>query len=147
MPTQENYYNTPNGIIDILNIFKGRKALICDYSFASYFNTRLVLLSLGFDVDIMSDFNDITNAITNKTKYDVILCNNVFKYSSGEVLLHMLKSIENFNTPVILHSVTKDLEEYAANVGFDGFLAKPIKQDETIALLNKLLAIKQKSPS
>ena len=137
MPTQKQY-STPNGIINTLNTFKGKKALIGDYFAFSYHNTENVLLSLGIEVDIIGSINEIVEAISNGNQYDIIFSNNIYTSGTGEELLHRLKEIDNFDTPIILHSITQNLQEYASNVGFDGFLAKPIKQDETIFLLNKI---------
>lgn len=138
MPTQETSYSTPNGIIKSINLYKGKRALIGDYSAISYFNTKQVLLSLGFTIDIIGNINEIINIIKSGKKYDVIFSNNVYNGGSGEELLQKLKELDNFDTPIILHSVTKNLQDYASNVGFDGFLAKPIKQEETIILLDNI---------
>lgn len=138
---EENTYHTPNGIIKRLDIFKNKRALIGDYDCASYYNTKRVLLSLGFDVDILGNIEDIERIIKSNQKYDVIFTNNLYCNGTGKDLLQKLKNIDNFNIPIILHSITKDLEYYSFENGFDGFLPKPIKQEETINLLNKLLAI------
>ena len=136
---EEITYHTPNGIIKKLDIFKNKKALIGDYDCASYYNTKRVLLSLGFDVDILGNIEDIERIIKSNQKYDVIFTNNLYRNGTGKELLQRLKNISNFNVPVILHSITTDLEYYSLENGFDGFLPKPIKQEETIRLLNKLL--------
>lgn len=138
---EEDTYHTPNGIIKRLDIFKSKKALIGDYDCASYYNTKKVLLSLGFDVDILGNIEDIEKIIKSNQKYDVIFTNNLYRNGTGIDLLKRLRNIDNFNIPVILHSITTDLERYSLENGFDGFLLKPIKQEETIILLNKLLAI------
>lgn len=135
---KQNTFNTPNGIINRVNTFKGKKALIGDYACSSYYNTKLVLLSLGFEIDIVSNITDIETAIKNGRKYDVIFSNNLYRHGTGEDLLKKLKSIDNFKIPVILHSATQNLNDYAKKVGFSGFLPKPIKQEETIQLLKKL---------
>ena len=36
-------YSTPNGTIFKLDIFKGKRVLIGDYSSCSYYNTKMVL--------------------------------------------------------------------------------------------------------
>ena len=136
---KETTYSTPNGTIEKIDIFKNKKALIGDYSSASYYNTKMVLLSLGFDVDIIGTINDIEKLIKSKCKYDVIFTNNLYRNGTGKELLERLKNIKDFNTPVILHSITSNLENYSLENGFDGFLPKPIKQEYTTLLLKKLL--------
>lgn len=136
---RENTYNVENNTINQLYIFKGKKALIGDYSYASCYNTKCILLSLGFDVDSCTNIEDIIKTVKSGKKYDIILSNHLYRTGKGEDLLHKLKNIENFNTPIILHSVTSNLESYALNVGFDGFLSKPLKQKDTIDLLKTLV--------
>lgn len=73
-------------------------------------------------------------------KFDVIITNNIYRIGcDGPELLQKLKKIEGFNTPVIIHTISEQPIEYFLNLGFDGCLKKPIKQDETIQLLKNLL--------
>lgn len=73
-------------------------------------------------------------------KFDVIITNNIYRIGcDGPELLQKLKKIEGFNTPVIIHTISEQSIEYFLNLGFDGCLKKPIKQDETIEILKKLL--------
>lgn len=43
-------YDTPNGVIVKNNMFKGKRALVGDYSDFSFMNTKMVLDSLGIEV-------------------------------------------------------------------------------------------------
>lgn len=129
-------YHTPNGIIKQIDIFKGKTALVGDYSAVSYFNTEMVLSSLGFKVDIVSTIDEIVEKIKQNENYDVIFSNNIYRGDTGETLVNRLKQLPDFDTPVILHSVSDDILYKSL---FDGFLSKPIKQNETLALLTKLL--------
>ena len=43
-------YHTPNGIIEKIDTFKGKKALVEDYLDCSFMNTEMVLDSLGFEI-------------------------------------------------------------------------------------------------
>jgi len=131
-------YNTPNGIIYQLDIFKGKRALIGDYLLSSYFNTKMVLESLGIDVEIAYSIEEVERRISSGEKYDVIFSNNIYKSGTGLDLLKRLRNINGFNTPVILHSATKNLKEHALNMGFSGFLAKPIMQKEVIEILKDI---------
>lgn len=133
-------YNTPNGIITKLDTFKGKKALIGDYSSASYFNTKMVLDSLGIEYEIVSTIDEVINKIQSGNKYDVIFTNNIYLGGGiGQIILRVLKNMNGFNTPIIIHTVSDNTDNYFMNIGFDGYLKKPIKQEETIKVLENLL--------
>ena len=125
-------YNTPNGLIYQLDIFKGKKALVGDYFSPSYANTKIVLESLGMKVIIEKTINGIKDRILKGEQYDVIFTNNIYRSGTGLQLLKELKEIEGFSTPIIIHTVSKEHIQYFLNLGFNGCLNKPIKQEETI---------------
>lgn len=137
---ENDTYHTPNGIISQLNVFESKQVLVGDYSIASYFNTKIVLESLGFLVDIVPTIEEIEQKIINKEKYDVIFTNNIYRSGTGTELLAKLKKVKGFNIPIILHSIDNTLQESYKSLGFSGFLLKPIKQQDTISLLNKVLS-------
>lgn len=131
-------YHTPNGIIKKLDTFKGKRALIGDYLSCSYFNTKMVLESLGFEVDIEEIMDNVKQkALQNN--YDVIFTNNIYRIgTTGPDLLKELKENKSFKTPVIIHTISDNTNNYFTNLGFDGYLKKPIRQDETIKVLEKI---------
>lgn len=132
--------NTPNGIITKLDTFKGKKALVGDYSCFSYFNTKMVLESLGIEYEIVSTIDEIINKIHAGNKYDIIFTNNIYMGGGiGQILLRLLKDIKGFDTPIIIHTISDNTDNYFINLGFDGYLKKTIKQDETINVLKNLL--------
>lgn len=135
----ETTYRTPNGMIKKLNTFKGKKTLIGDYSYASFFNTKMVLDSLGFEIVNEKSCNNIYNRLKNGEKFDVIFTNNVYNDGTGPELVKKLKQLDGFNTPVIIHTISDEPVEKFLKLGFDWCLKKPIKQAETIDILNKLL--------
>lgn len=137
---EEITYHTPNGVIKKLDLFKGKKALIGDYFAPSYYNTKMVLDSLGFEMTIVKTYYDVIEKIKQGEKYDVIFTNNIYRIGgTGPQLLRELKEIEGFNTPVIIHTISENKYNYFNDLGFDGYLLKPIKQEETILVLKKLL--------
>ncbi len=78
--------------------------------------------------------------IARGENFDVVITNNIYRIGcDGPELLQKLRKIEGFNTPVIIHTISEQPIEYFLNLGFDGCLKKPIKQDETIQLLKNLL--------
>ena len=136
---EQTIYNTPNGLILQLDVFKGKKALVGDYFPFSYSNTKIVLESLGMKVIIEETMNDVKNRILNGEQYDIIFTNNIYRSGTGSQLLKELKEIEGFNTPIIIHTISEKPIQHFLNLGFDGCLKKPIKQEETIKVLKNLL--------
>lgn len=133
------YYDTPNGRIFSMDIFKGKKALVGDYFPLSYSNTKMVLESLGLNVIIEGTINGVKDRILKGEQYDVIFTNNIYRGGTGSQLLKELKEIESFNTPIIIHTISEEPIQHFINLGFDGCLKKPIKQEETIQILKNLL--------
>ncbi len=136
---EQTIYNTPNGLIYQLDVFKGKKALVGDYFPCSYANTKMVLESLGIEVTIEETIDGVKNRILNGEKYDVIFTNNIYRSGTGSQLLKDLKEIKDFNTPIIIHTISREPIQYSLKLGFDGCLKKPIKQEETIQVLKNLL--------
>ncbi len=136
---EQTIYNTPNGLIYQLDVFKGKKALVGDYFPCSYANTKMVLESLGIEVTIEETIDGVKNRILNGEKYDVIFTNNIYRSGTGSQLLKDLKEIKDFNTPIIIHTISREPIQYFLKLGFDGCLKKPIKQEETIQVLKNLL--------
>lgn len=135
-------YHTPNGIIKKLDTFKGKKALVGDYSNASFYNTKMVLDSLGIEIVNVKEEPEVYNRISSGEKFDVIFTNNIYQVGdTGPQLLEKLKKINGFDTPIIIHTISNEPKERFLEMGFDGCLKKPIKQNETIELLNKLLLV------
>lgn len=73
-------------------------------------------------------------------KFDVIFTNNIYLIGrTGTELLQKLKRIEGFNTPVIIHTLSDNIDNKFIKLGFNGYLKKLIRQDETIELLKNIL--------
>lgn len=133
----EEKYNSVNGVIYKLDTFKGKKALVGDYSVASYYNTRMVLDSLGIEYEIVGTIEDVKNKVL-QNNYDIIFTNNIYRSGDSQKLLEEVKSIKNFNTPIVIHTISDNINNCFLNMGFNGYLKKPIKQSETIELLKKI---------
>ena len=128
------YYDTPNGKIFSIDIFKGKKALVGDYFSFSYANTKMVLQSLGMKVVIEETMNGVKERILKGEQFDVIFTNNIYRSGTGSQLLKELKGIEGFNIPIIIHTISEKPIQYFLNLGFDGCLKKPIIYCEKINL-------------
>lgn len=132
-------YKTCKGDLIKEPIYEGKKALIGDYMVTSYTNTKKVLQSLGFTVDVEKRQDDVINRISYGNDYDIIFTNNVYPDGSGPDLLKELKSYEGFSTPVVIHTISKNQREYFEDyLGFDGYIEKPVSPDDLKPILEKI---------
>lgn len=132
-------YKTCNGDLIKEPIYEGKKALIGDYMASSFNNTKKVLQSLGFTVDIEKRQDDVINRLSYGNDYDIIFTNNVYPDGSGPELLKELKSFEGFSTPVVIHTISKNQKEYFVDyLGFDGYIEKPVTPDDLKPILEKI---------
>ena len=106
-------------------IYKGKKALVGDYLACSYIFTKKALESLGFEVTIVHTKAEVIRRIKNNEKYDIIFSNNVYDDGSGPQCFEELKKIEGFH--------------FVVELGFDGYIEKPVTQSKLIPVLEKLL--------
>ncbi len=120
-------------------IYFGKKALVGDYFLPSSNNTKSVLESLGFEVDVVTKSEDVIEKIKSNEKYDIIFSNNIYRDGTGPECLKELKKIKGFNTPVIIHTVSINQEEYFINkIGFDGYIEKPVSVEKLKPILEKI---------
>ena len=51
-----------------------------------------------------------------------------------------LRELENFSTPIVIHTITKDKRDYFVNtIGFDDYIVKPVTQENVKPILHRLL--------
>mgnify|MGYP002571076201 FL=1 len=121
-------------------LYEGKKALIGDYFSPSYNNTKKVLESLGFDVTVALSGKEILKRIKEKEKYDIIFSNNIYQNGTGEECLKELKKIENFNIPVVVHTITQNARDKFVNeIGFDDYIEKPVTKEKIKPVLKRLI--------
>ena len=96
-------------------IYAGKKALIGDYYKYSYNNTKMVLESLGFDVTVALSGKEVVKRVKDGEKYDIIFTNNIYRNGTGQECLEELKQIEEFNIPVVIHTLTENRRDYFVN--------------------------------
>lgn len=125
--------------------FKGKRALVGDYSESSYMITVKALQSLGLIVDVVRSGKDIVDMIKNGYKCDIIFTNNVYEGGdSGERTLHALKEIKGFHIPVIIHTVSRDQRKHFVDeCGFDDYIEKPLNKANLQPVLSKFLKSKK----
>ena len=106
-------------------------------------NIKVALMSLKpFNFDITS-VNSGSAAIEKviENKYDLILLDEMMPELDGCTTLDNLKTLEDFNTPVIMMTASSrdeignKLEEH----GFAGYLSKPFKREDLEKIVNELL--------
>ena len=126
--------------IKIKPIYKGKKALIGDYYDDSAKCFKELLNKFGFTVEIVQSGEDIIKRIKHGFKYDIIFTNNVYKGGEdGPMVLRHLRQIENFNTPIVIHSFSVDEKDHFLNYfKFDGFLKKQAEPEELKYTLEKI---------
>ncbi|MFV0479462.1 MAG: hypothetical protein ACK5LZ_02690 [Anaerorhabdus sp.] len=121
-------------------IFSGKKALIGNYNSFSAEVTKEKLCSLGIEVDIVQTGDEIIEKINAGESYDIIFTNNIYKQGNlkyGKDVLCSLKSLEEFNIPIIVHTIEFDKRNYFLNeLKFDEYLEKGanIKKFEKILI-------------
>ena len=78
--------------------------------------------------------------------YDVIVTNNLYKYGkrNGIDVLHDLKAIEDFNTPIIVLTVsTGARDKFIYEDGFDEYMEKVLTQKQAEEVMTKVLSEKK----
>lgn len=120
---------------------KGKTAIIGNYDNFSSQQTRKMLMLFGISVDVVSTGIDLYNRIINGYKYDIIFTNNKYQEGyDGLELLQKLKSIDDFYTPIIVYTISRNArKKFVDQLGFDEYLEKPIKYDELEKILEKFL--------
>ena len=150
-----NLYNSPKSIIkDNLTIelpvlsnekeqqdnLNNKKILLVDDNELNIKVAQTTLKKYNFDItSVTSGSSCIEKAIDNK--YDLILLDDMMPELDGCTTLDNLKTLENFNTPVVMMTASSydEVEEKIKKHGFDGYLAKPINKEELDKVLENLL--------
>ena len=102
------------------------------------------IISNAYDVQIelVDSGFECLNKIKAGSHYDLILLDDMMPKMSGKETFKYLKEIPNFNIPTIAltaNALDGMREEYL-NLGFDGYLAKPINKAELHNYIVKFLA-------
>lgn len=123
---------------------KGMKLLIVD---DNDINIKVATAFFELTGASIFSFNDSLEALKDlqKNKYDLIFLDDLMPKLSGPGLLKRLRGLTtcpNNQTPVVIMTANTNVEDKAnySNMGFDGFLAKPMQMEEVNALLNTLIS-------
>ena len=121
------------------------KILIGDYNPSSARNTCGILMRMGFDVDVVETAEDVIEKVKSFMHYDLIISNNEYygskhksKITSSYQLLDGLKEIEDFDTPVIVLTVSNDREKFLS-YGFNEHIQKVLDEEKVMEVFPKVL--------
>lgn len=118
------------------------KILIGDYDVHSISNSLSVLESFGIEVVPARSGIEIINRIKSGEKYDLIITNNVYRsgHCDGPIMLERLKASENFNTPIVVLTVSKDKRHlFVGEYNFDEYMTKLLTQEQVLDILPKVI--------
>ena len=126
--------------------FDNKKVLLVDDNKLNIKVGNKILKEFNLDITPCESGFECINKIENDNKYDIILLDIMMPKMSGVETLKRLKQISGFDTPVI--ALTADAIQGRENkyleVGFSGYLSKPIERSELKKVLSKyLISVKQ----
>lgn len=121
--------------------FDNKKVLLVDDNKLNIKVGTKILKEYNLDITPCESGFECINKIENNNKFDIILLDIMMPKMSGVETLKRLKQINGFNTPVI--ALTADAIQGRENkyleVGFSGYLSKPIEHNELKKVLSKFL--------
>ena len=132
-------------IVEISDKYKPNKKidiLVGDYNKSSVSNTVSILESMGMNVKIAKSGVEIIKRIKNDEKYDLIITNNIYDrgHLDGFQTLKELKTLNNFNTPVIVLTVTEDKRYlFVGELCFDEYMTKLLTQEKVLETIPKVI--------
>ena len=130
-----------NTVVDINVNFANKKILLVDDNELNIKVAKRLLKNYNLDIEDVTSGQACIDKIKTGNKYDLILLDDMMPKMSGKEVIKILKSEPDFKIPVIMltaNALTGMKEEYL-NLGFDGYLAKPIDRKEMLKILKKYL--------
>ena len=128
-------------IIEEVLKFDNKKVLLVDDNKLNIKVGTKILKEYNLDIIACESGFECINKIENNNKYDMIFLDIMMPKMGGVETLKKLKKINGFNTPVI--ALTADAIQGRENkyieVGFSGYLSKPIEDSELKKVLSKFL--------
>ncbi|MBE6139746.1 MAG: response regulator [Firmicutes bacterium] len=133
-------------VIEEILKFNNKKVLLVDDNKLNIKVGTKILKEYNLDITPCESGFECLNKIENNKKFDIILLDIMMPKMGGVETLKKLKQIDGFNTPVI--ALTADAIQGRENkyleVGFSGYLSKPIENDELKKVLSKFLTSTKK---
>ena len=127
--------------IPALTDFTGKRILIVDDNPLNIKVVERLLKTYNCLTDSVTSGNDCISKIKNHEIFDLIFMDDMMPELSGVDTLRNLRTIEGFNTKVIVLTANSSngIKTKYIDDGFDDYLAKPINKDELSKILNKYL--------
>ncbi len=133
--------NEMNTIVDLNVSFGNKKILLVDDNELNIKVAKRLLKNYNLDIEDVMSGQECIDRINSGNKYDLIFLDDMMPKMSGKEVIKILKNNSDFKTPVIVltaNALTGMKEEYI-NLGFDGYLSKPIDRKEMLKVLKKYL--------
>jgi DNA-binding response OmpR family regulator len=107
---------------------------------------RFVLTDAGYEIVCTSDAEKAVHLAQNQ-HFDLYLLDNWMPVMSGRGLTHQLRTFDS-TTPILFYSGAgfESDKEDALAAGAQGYLVKPVLNDDLIAEVEKLIAESGSSP-
>lgn len=117
-------------------IIINKRVLIMDRTSMAFF-TRETLQNVGIESDIVSSKNQlIGNFYSSQNKYDFVLSGSILDDTTDITdVIETIKNSTDENIPIYLLTTDSSFEDEYENIGFDGYLEKPLKIAKLIELL------------
>ncbi|MBR6113482.1 MAG: response regulator [Bacilli bacterium] len=124
-----------------LTDFTGKRILIVDDNPLNIKVVERLLKTFNCLTDSVASGSDCISKIKNHEVFDLIFMDDMMPELSGVDTLRKLRTIEGFNTKVIVLTANSSngIKTKYIDDGFDDYLAKPINKDELSKILNKYL--------
>jgi len=118
----------------------GKNALIIDDNKDNLGILEQLLLMEGVDSLTINDPELFDDNISQR-QFDIVFLDLEMPNANGYEMLRLLKSNTNYaSTPIVAYTVHVSEINVAKDIGFDGFLGKPLDSDEFPKQLERILA-------
>lgn len=115
---------------------QGAKILAVDDTKLNLVLIKKLLNKYGANIDT-ADSGRKCIELCETNRYDIILLDHMMPEMDGVETFSKIKMIDGFNTPVVMltaNAMAGAKQEYI-ELGFDGYVSKPINQDELVAVI------------
>lgn len=131
--------NQSNPVLNAIDCSQYKALIVDDNMLNNKVATRL-LQKYKFQVECITDGEECIERIKNFEKFDIIFIDHVMSKIDGIELLHILRSLEDYEMPPLVALTANALvgmREMYIKEGFDDYLSKPINLHEFDKLINK----------
>ena len=122
--------------------FSDKKILVVDDNKLNLKVAEKLLSDYKIKVVCAMSGDEALELIKSGEKFDIIFMDDMMPRKSGVETFNELKALDGFNTIVVVLTANaiNGMKEKYFDLGFDGYLAKPIDSEELLDTLNKFLS-------